>query len=453
MHASKDLHADALGLLKELVRNACVNDLTANSGQEVRNANTLERFFHAEIQAGLIRATRFEPHPGRVSIAFTLPANAPEAPLTFLGHTDVVPIDPAKWTRPAFDAHIEDGKIYGRGTIDMLFITAAMATALRQLARISDAANPPAPAPRHGEVTFVALADEEARGGLGAKWLRDHAPDAFSWENCVSETGGAHIHGQDGHDSVTITVGEKGAAQRRLHVHGSAGHGSAPYGKDSAVVKIGEVARRLAHAAPEVTQDPIWGGFVGAFRFDPDTEAALLRGEGYEHLGELAGYGHAVSHLTIAQTVLRAGKAINVLPSHAYLECDIRTLPGQSDEDVDALITAALGELAGEVEIEHLISEPASVSPTDHRLYRAIEATLRDAFPNSTAVPILSSGGSDLRFARRAGGVGYGFAIHAPSRTLGEVFSQLHAHDEHLYLEDFELTVQGYLALLRNFYA
>lgn len=447
-HISPAPHYEqAVELLRELVQNACVNDLTADSGQEIRNADTLERFF-----AGTpVAIQRFEPHPGRTSIAFTVAATDPTLPpLTFLGHTDVVPIDAAKWTKPAFDALIEDGKMYGRGTIDMLFITAAMATATRQLA--VETQNDATPMP-HGEVTFVALADEEARGGLGAQWLRENTPDAFSWENCVSETGGAHIHGADGHDSVTITIGEKGAAQRRIHVHGDAGHGSAPFAKDSAIVKLGEVASRIANTRIDVPQDPIWEGFVRAFRFDPETEATLIRGEGYEALGGLAAYGHAASNLTIAQTVARAGKAINVLPSHAYLELDIRTLPGQTNDDVDAALLQALGDLADQVEIEHLICEQATCSPTDHRLYRAIETTLGELLPSSTCVPIISSGGSDLRFARRAGGVGYGFAVHAPARTLDEVFGQLHAHDEHLYLEDFALTVDGYQRLIRNFYA
>lgn len=42
-----------------------------------------------------------------------------------------------------------------------------------------------------GTLTFVALADEEARGGLGAGWIAKHQPEAFSWKNCLSETGGS----------------------------------------------------------------------------------------------------------------------------------------------------------------------------------------------------------------------------------------------------------------------
>lgn len=61
---------DTVTLLCELIRNACVNDLTSDSGAEHRNAETLERFF-----AGTdVKVQRFEPHPGRVSVAFTVEA-------------------------------------------------------------------------------------------------------------------------------------------------------------------------------------------------------------------------------------------------------------------------------------------------------------------------------------------------------------------------------------------
>ncbi|MEJ4099147.1 M20/M25/M40 family metallo-hydrolase [Corynebacterium mastitidis] len=440
MPLHEPLYDDALALLQELIRNACVNDLTPDSGQEVRNVETLERFF-----AGSgVTTRRFEPHPGRASIAFTVEGSDPEAePLTLLGHIDVVPVDEARWTTDPFGAEIIDGKLYGRGAVDMLFITAAMAAVTREVARSGR--------PR-GTLTFVALADEEARGGLGAGWIAQHMPEALSWRNCLSETGGSHLPTADGSDAVVINVGEKGAAQRRLHVTGDAGHGSTPHGKDSAIARVAEVARRIAAAEPPVTDNEVWRGFVRAFRFDPATERALLEGTGnYEAFGELNAYAQAFSHLTLAQTVLRAGGAINVLPSHAWLDMDIRPLPGTTQDKVDAVLREALGDLADEVRIERLISEPATQSPAEGPLWEALVDTIREEFPEAAVVPVLATGGSDLRFARRLGGVGYGFALHARERTLAEANKQLHSHDEHLHLEDLRLTVRAYRRVVERF--
>ncbi|WJY96505.1 M20/M25/M40 family metallo-hydrolase [Corynebacterium fournieri] len=428
---------DTLELLQNLIQNGCVNYLTADSGQEATNAGTLEAFF-----AGTgVRVQRYEPHPGRVSIAFTVEGTDPEAePLTLLGHTDVVPVDKDKWTHEPFGGEIVDGRVFGRGATDMLYITAAMAACVRDVAR--------GERPR-GTVTFVGCADEEARGGLGAAWLADNAD--FSWDNCLSEEGGSHIPAVDGSDALVVVVGEKGAGQRRLTVHGDAGHGSAPFGRDMAVAKIGEVARRVAAIEPAVRSDDIWEGYVRAWKFDPDTEAALLRGEGYEAFGQLESYSHAMSHLTLSPTVLRAGDAINVLPSVAWMELDIRPLPGQTQDEIDELLREALGDLADEVEITHLITEEGTVSPTSGPLYDAILSTFNEFFPGVPVVPTIAAGGSDLRFARRKGGVGYGFALHARDETLGSVLGQLHSHDESVAVEDVDLTVRAYRSLIRRF--
>lgn len=428
---------DTLALLQDLIRNGCVNYFSADSGQEDRNADTLEAFF-----AGTdVSVERYEPHPGRVSISFTVEGTDPDAePLTLLGHTDVVPIDEDKWTTDPFGGEIIDRRVYGRGATDMLYITAAMAACVRDVAR--------GERPR-GTLTFVGCADEEARGGLGAKWLAEHGK--FSWKNCLSEEGGSHIPAADGSDALAVVVGEKGAGQRRLTVHGDAGHGSAPHGRDLAVAKIAEVARRVAAIEPEVRADEIWEGYVRAWKFDPATEAALMRGEGYEAFGQLESYSHAMSHLTISPTVLRAGNGINVLPSGAWLELDIRPLPGQTQEEIDSLLRSALGELADEVEITHLITEDGTISPTSGPLFDAICQTFDEFFPGVPVVPTIAAGGSDLRFARRKEGVGYGFALHAREETLGSVLGQLHSHDESVSVEDVDLTARAYRSLIRRF--
>ena len=428
---------DTLALLQSLIRNGCVNYFSADSGQEEKNADTLEAFF-----AGTgVCVERYEPHPGRVSISFTVEGTDPSAePLTLLGHTDVVPVGEDKWTTDPFGGEIIDGRVFGRGATDMFYITAAMAACVRDVAR--------GERPR-GTLTFVGCADEEARGGLGAKWLADNA--SFSWDNCLSEEGGSHLPAADGSDALVVVVGEKGAGQRRLTVHGDAGHGSAPFGRDMAVAKIGEVARRIATIEPEVRSDDIWEGYVRAWKFDPDTEQALLSGEGYEAFGQLEGYSHAMSHLTISPTVLRAGNAINVLPSVAWMELDIRPLPGQTQEEIDDLLREALGDLADDVEITHLITEPGSVSPTSGPLFDAIVDTFDEFFPGVPVVPTIAAGGSDLRFARRKGGVGYGFALHGREETLGSVLGELHSHDESVAVEDVDLTVRAYRSLIRRF--
>ena len=437
--SAQSLGEQTVDLLGRLVRLGGVNDWTADSGGEERAADLLEDFF-----AGLpVSIERITPHPGRTSLVVTVEGADPGSagtPLTLLGHTDVVPVDEAKWTRDPFGAQIEDGIMWGRGTVDMLHLTAAMAVVTLQVARRAQEGEPPA-----RSLVFVAAADEEARGGLGVPWIGDNRPDVFPWDAALSEMGGAHIRGRRGGDSVVVVVGEKGAAQRRLHIRGDAGHGSVPLGRTSAVERLAQVSTALSAARWPTATDEVWAGFVHAFEFEEATETSLINGtyEGdYAEFGDLAAFAHAVSHVTVAQTVAHSGGPINVLPSHATLELDIRTLPGVDDDDVDAAITAALGGLADHVHIERLLSEPATASSTDTNLYRAIEVALARRYPGARVVPVLMPGGTDLRVARRHGGIGYGFGAYDSGASLGDVYAQLHAHDEHIALADVHATAE-----------
>src|SRR5690625_5042079 len=114
------LYDDTLDLLQELIRNACVNDLTADSGEEYRNAATLEKFFEGTD----VKVQKFEPHPGRVSVAFTVEGSDPQAePLTLLGRIDGVRGAEPRGTKPRLEARIESGKLYGPDQGARSFIT------------------------------------------------------------------------------------------------------------------------------------------------------------------------------------------------------------------------------------------------------------------------------------------------------------------------------------------
>ena len=450
--STQSLGEQTVDLLVDLVRLGCVNDLTADSGGEERAADLLEEFF-----AGLpVSIERITPHPGRTTLVVTVegPRSADgiqgrgrgsdpghgSGALTLIGHTDVVPVDEERWTHPPFGAVTQDDVMWGRGTVDMLHLTAAMAVVTREVARRAEKGEPPA-----RSLVFVAAADEEARGGLGVPWIGENRPDAFPWDAALSEMGGAHIRGRRGGDSVVVVVGEKGAAQRRLHIRGDAGHGSVPLGRVSAVERLAQVSAALSSARWPHATDEVWASFVRAFEFEAPTENALIDGtyEGdYAEFGDLAAFAHAISHVTVAQTVARSGGPINVMPSHATLELDIRTLPGVDDDDVDAAIVAALGDLSEHVTIERLLSEPATASSIDTGLYRAIEAALSRRYPGVRVVPVLMPGGTDLRVARRRGGIGYGFGAYDSGASLGQVYAQLHAHDEHIALADVRATAE-----------
>src|SRR5699024_12422940 len=107
------------------------------------------------------------------------------------------------------------------------------------------------------------------------------------------------------------------------------------------------------------------------------------------------------------------------------------------------------------VEFVHRMTETAMHSPPNSPLSDASVETTNEFFPDAAVVPVHATVGSVLRFARRLegdnGGRAYGFAMHARDRDITSANSQLHSHDEHLYLEDLELTVRAYDSLVHKF--
>src|SRR5215210_337738 len=140
-----------------------------------------------------------------------------------MGHSDVVPANTERWRRDPFGGELVDGEVWGRGALDMLYLTATMAVATRRLAASGWR-------PR-GTLVYLAVADEEAGGAHGAEWLVRHQRDTVGADYVVTESGGWQVDGPTGR-RVVVTVGEKGIDWRRLRVRGVPGHGSMPFGAD-----------------------------------------------------------------------------------------------------------------------------------------------------------------------------------------------------------------------------
>ena len=96
---ASDLTGETVALLQTLIRNQCVNEGTAESGFETRNADVLQTY----VEGAGVDIERWEPTPGRASFVARIPGSDPAAPsLCLMGHTDVVPVNPAGWRHDPF---------------------------------------------------------------------------------------------------------------------------------------------------------------------------------------------------------------------------------------------------------------------------------------------------------------------------------------------------------------
>ena len=431
-------------LLRELIRNRCVNEGSPDSGHEVRSVSTLRDFFGVDGEV-------FEPSPGRQSLVYRVAGTDPRAPsLALVPHIDVVPASPTGWTVDPFSAEIADGFIWGRGAIDMLNVTAAMAQVFKPY--LSGELTTP------GDLVFAAVADEENAGRYGPGPLVADHWSLVGADYLLTEVAYPSIPGRDG-PLYPVAVGEKGPHWTRLETTGTPGHGSAPYGTDNALDPLTEALHGVFNTAAPVQIGPEWREFVAAIDLPDEVASALVDPEKVDGAIDaiavedptLARYIHAVTHLTVSPNVVQAGVKANVVPEVAYAEVDIRTLPGMDRDFVDAHLRKAAGTAAGRLAMTPIADHPATVSSRENPLWDAIAAGIETHTGSTNVVPTMMTGFTDARFWRAKGTIAYGVGLHDDAIGFGEFLSLFHGRNERISVGSVDMTAQLLASVLTGF--
>jgi acetylornithine deacetylase/succinyl-diaminopimelate desuccinylase-like protein len=433
-----------IDLLQTLIRNECVNDGSASSGHEERSVHTLTEFFGVE---GIV----VEPSEGRQSLVYRIQGTDPTSPsLAFVPHLDVVPANESAWTVDPFSAEIKDGFVYGRGAIDMLNIVASMAVAFKPYLTGEKRAR--------GDLVFCAVADEEGGGRFGAhRLVRDHWP-LVEASYVLTEVAYPGLQRESGR-SVPVSVGEKGSYFTKLKFFGTAGHGSAPYGADSAAERMIEALQGIIDTNTPVQITEEWPGFAEMLGLDAEILEALSDpgriDVAIDLVAEddplLARYIHAATHLTISTNYVRSGNKANIIADRATAVLDIRTMPGMDRGFVDNHLLESMGSGRDGVEIVAVSNDESSVSSIETPLWEAIRDSVDAVEGHRNLVPVLATVATDARFWRRRGAVVYGVGIYDDATAFSEMSSLFHGDDERVSIESVLRTTSLYESILKQF--
>jgi acetylornithine deacetylase/succinyl-diaminopimelate desuccinylase-like protein len=434
-----DVGGRAAELLSTLIRNACVNDGAAQTGDEARSVDVIE----AVLPAGTFERHHPPGRPDRASLVARLEGTDPSAPtLLLLGHLDVVPVNPDHWTRDPFGGEIVDGEVWGRGAVDMLNQTTAMALAFDALAR----------GPRlAGSVAFAAVADEETGGDHGVQHLLA-TTDALRCDVALTEAGGTVTPTARG-PVLDVAVAEKGMAPTIVRCHGRAAHASTPRAGVNALVTAAEVIRRVAEARPPTRIGDDWAGWVDATVDDPALRARLLDADRlWDELPALppdvAVRAHACAHSTYTPTLVSGGLKNNVVPDEIAVELDIRVLPGETTADVERFTRRLLADLPVTVDVVHR-TEP-SRSPATGPIWPALQRAVQRAHPNGRIAPTLFTGATDGRHLRAAGVPVFGFGVLSAALDPATYWSRFHGDDERIDLASLALSTAAWADVARD---
>jgi acetylornithine deacetylase len=136
------------------------------------------------------------------------------------GHIDVVPEgDRTKWTHDPFSGHVEEGKMYGRGTTDMKGGNVSLLLALEAIIKCGIKLK--------GDVIFESVIEEES-GGMGtlAAIIRGYRADAA----LIPEP-----------TNMKLFIKQQGSMWFRVSVEGRSAHGGTRYEGVSAIDQVWKV--------------------------------------------------------------------------------------------------------------------------------------------------------------------------------------------------------------------
>ena len=147
---------------------------------------------------------------------------------------------------------------------------------------------------------------------------------------------------------------------------------------------------------------------------------------------------------TISPTVLSAGKKVNVIPSEAVVEIDVRVLPGT---EMTSFLNSLKKQIGSQFEIEITDMVPPSESIVSHPLADSISKGIAKNCPDASVIPMMLPGSSDGGFFRSKGVVVYGFTPLLPRDDA----SLVHAHNERISLDRIRFSLETGLDTVYDF--
>ena len=369
-----------------------------------------------------------------------------DAPAVMMAHYDVVPVVEEMWEKPPFAGILEDGVLWGRGTLDTKVTFNGVLSAANHL--IAKGFTP------ENDIYFAFSGGEEVNG-KGAVNIVNYFKEQDITPALVVDEGGAvveNVFPGVKAPCAMIGIAEKGMMNVRYTVRSGGGHASAPLPK-SPVTDLAKACRRVVdnpfkmHITKPVAEmfDTLGRHssfvykliFSNLWCFKPVLNM-ICKSSG----GEM----NALVRTTTAFTMMEGSTARNVIPAKASMVSNMRLNPADSVASAAEYLKKTVADEAVQIEVLES-NEPSRISQTGCESYNKVASAVAGTWKGCITTPYLMVQCSDSRHWGIISDKVYRFSAMDLTK---EERGTIHGNNERIRLECLHRAVEFYIRLMGN---